>query len=109
MPETGLTLFALAMPVLAVILLLMAAVLAVRTRGVRRFGWGFCAVLIAGGMLATGGVLCCMPAMVDQDGAVIGEMPPAFALSLMGIALGCGGVLLGLLRRTFSTAIGRRR
>lgn len=109
MPDTGLTLFALTLPVLVVVLLLTAAVLAVRTRGARRLGWGICALLIAGGMLATTGTLCCMPpTVVGEHGEVSGEMPPAFGVSLMGIALGCGGVLLGLLRRVLSAFGGRR-
>lgn len=109
MPDTGLTLFALATPAMATALFVIATVMAFRRRGVRRLYWAGCAVLIGAGSAGTAGVVCCAPPMIASDGAVVGEMPPAFAAALTLAFAGCCGVLLGLLGLACSGRHGRGR
>lgn len=97
MPDTGLTLLAFVIPAIAVTLLLVATVLAVRARGWRRLYWACCAILIAGGSAGAAIALCCLPPTVLPDGSISGEMPPTFGAGLMLAFVGCGGALLGLI------------
>ena len=97
MSDKGLTLFALATPALAATLLVVATAMAFRRRGVRRLYWASCAALIGAGSAGTAGVVCCAPPMIAGDGAIIGEMPPAFAVALTLAVAGCCGALIGLL------------
>lgn len=106
MPDTGLTMLALATPALATALFVVAAVMAVRRRGMRRLYWTACAIFIGVGSAGTASVICCAPAMTGTDGAIIAEMPPAFGVALTLAVAGCCGALLGLLGLACS---GRRR
>jgi Ni/Fe-hydrogenase subunit HybB-like protein len=68
----------------------------------RLYLWA-CAFLLLTG-LAGGALVLAFPVEVyDADGALIGEMPPAFAVSFALAALGAAGLLVGgvlrLLRR----------
>ncbi|CAO3405885.1 hypothetical protein [Azospirillum largimobile] len=106
MPDTGLTVLALATPAMAAALFVVAAAMAVRRGGVRRLCWAACAILIGVGSAGTASVICCAPAMTGADGAIIAEMPPAFGVALTLAVAGCCGTLLGLLGLACS---GRRR
>lgn len=58
--------------------------------------WGACGLLLVLGIAGVVGVVAFPPEHFDDEGHLIGEMPPEFGAALAGAALGALGMVAGL-------------
>ncbi|WP_448192135.1 hypothetical protein [Azospirillum sp. sgz301742] len=65
-------------------------------RSLYRLYWGACGLLLVIGIAGTVGVVAFPPERFDDEGYLIGEMPPEFGAALAAAALGALGLLAGL-------------
>lgn len=67
-----------------------------RRRPMQRLYWGACSLALWLGIAGAFHVLLYPPERFDQDGHLLGEMPPEFGLALLVATLGLCGTLIGL-------------
>lgn len=73
-----------------------------RARGLFRLYWMGCGAAVLIGLAGLAGVLLIPFERFDEEGRLIGEMPPTFGLALLSLVLGLSGALAGL-----AAALGR--
>lgn len=76
--------------------LVVAAWMAVFGHGVVRVYWIDCGLALLAGGIGLVGVLLVPLERFDEEGRLIGEMPPAFGVALLSLVVGLAGVSLGL-------------
>ncbi|WP_029009684.1 hypothetical protein [Azospirillum halopraeferens] len=83
-----------------------------RTNRFRRVFTAFCGILILAGLAIAGSVLVFPVEMLDDEGRLPGEMPPAFAFGLLlaalGVLLAAAGGAVALLRSVWRATRHRR-
>ncbi|PWC41355.1 hypothetical protein [Azospirillum sp. TSO22-1] len=76
----------------------------------RRVWWWGCGLLLAAGLAGMVGIVIAPPEHFDEDGNLIGEMPPEFALAFCMAVLGLAGLVAGgVVRLLLWTRGGRMR
>ena len=66
-----------------------------QNRGLWRLYWAGCCLLIGTGLLGLAAVLVFPPEYFDENGHLLGEMPPEFGIALAVLVLGLAGASVG--------------